>query len=91
MKMYPTALKRSLSTFLGRLLILAVLFLKDTEFLKDAETDRGWSLKQCLCARSPESQVQGGPALPPSLCITCWQRGVLGENVTHTEYEVHRE
>lgn len=58
MKMYPTALKQSLSTFLGRLLISAVLFLKDTEFLKDAETDRGWSLKQCLCARSPESQVQ---------------------------------
>lgn len=44
MKMNPTALKQNPSTFLGsRVLISAMLYLKDTEFLRDAEADHDHS------------------------------------------------
>lgn len=59
MKMNPTALKQNPSTFLGSwVLISATLCLKDTEFLRDAEADHDHSWKQCVCAYSPELQVE---------------------------------
>lgn len=34
------------------------------------------------------AEPQGGPTLPLSLCIVCWQCSILEGNVTRTEYEV---
>lgn len=99
MKTNLTALKQNPPTFLGSwVLISAMLCLKGTEFLRDAEADHDHSWKQCVCAYSPESQVELScraagkddvATLFVQRLLALWH--FLGENVTYTEYEIYRE
>lgn len=94
MKMNPTALKQNPSTFLGsRVLISPMLWLKDTEFLRDAEDDRDHSWKQSVCTYSPESQAQlscraAGRDNVASLFVHCgifWGAMLLIPRMKYTE------
>lgn len=99
MKTNLTALKQNPPTFLGSwVLISAMLCLKGTEFLRDAEADHDHSWKQCVCAYSPESQVElSCRAAGKDDVATLFVQRLLalwhfwGENVTYTEYEIYRE
>lgn len=91
-KMNPTALKQNPSTFLGSwVLISAMLCLKDTEFLRDAEADHDHSWKQCVCVYSPESQVEpscraAGKENIATLCNACWPCGIFGGGKCHLHW-----
>lgn len=75
-----------------------MLCLKDTEFLRDAEADHDYSLKQCVCVYSPESQVElscratgrdNVATLFVQYLVALWH--FLGGNITYTVYEVYRK